>query len=75
MAEQVAVILGVAVAVLCPRHAHAGGVAAAAAAAAVRSEPYVDGVGGYHTYRIPSLIATADGDLLLFVEGALASSA
>ena len=61
--------MGVAVAVLCPRHAHAGGVAAAAAA--VRSEPYVDGVGGYHTYRIPSLIATADGDLLLFVEGAL----
>ena len=30
---------------------------------------YVAGEGGYHTYRIPSVIATAKGTLLAFAEG------
>jgi len=30
---------------------------------------YVAGEGGYHTYRIPSLIVTARGSLLAFCEG------
>ena len=29
----------------------------------------MDGVGGYRVYRIPSLVKTGGGDLLLFVEG------
>lgn len=30
---------------------------------------FVSGEGGYHTYRIPSLVATTDGTLLAFCEG------
>ena len=30
---------------------------------------YVSGVGGYHTYRIPSLLTTSKGTLLAFTEG------
>ena len=30
---------------------------------------FIAGEGGYHTYRIPSLILAADGSLLAFVEG------
>ena len=39
----------------------------------VWTEPFVDGVGGWHIYRIPSLIVTSNGDLLLFVEGPFSS--
>ena len=35
----------------------------------VWTEPFVDGVGDWKIYRIPSLVVTASGDLLLFVEG------
>ena len=35
----------------------------------VWTEPFVDGAGGWKIYRIPSLVVTASGDLLLFVEG------
>ncbi len=30
---------------------------------------FVSGTGGYHTYRIPSLLVAKDGSLLFFVEG------
>jgi len=33
------------------------------------SEVYVSGQGGYHTYRIPALVVTAQGNLLAFCEG------
>jgi sialidase-1 len=33
------------------------------------SEVFVSGKGGYHTYRIPSLIVTSKGTLLAFCEG------
>lgn len=35
----------------------------------VQSDIFVSGEGGYHTYRIPSLIVTANGTLLAFGEG------
>ncbi|MGH9661898.1 MAG: exo-alpha-sialidase [Bryobacteraceae bacterium] len=35
----------------------------------VQSDVYVAGEGGYHTYRIPSLIVTKKGTLLAFCEG------
>lgn len=41
----------------------------ASAGGAIRSYPFRNGVGGYHAYRIPSLIACSNGDLLLFCEG------
>lgn len=34
-----------------------------------RSNLYVSGVEGYHTYRIPSLVVTSRGTLLAFAEG------
>jgi sialidase-1 len=39
------------------------------APAAVRTEVFVAGEGGYHTYRIPSAIVTPNGTLLAFAEG------
>jgi sialidase-1 len=46
------------------------------AASAVYADPlltsadlFVAGTGGYHTYRIPSVIATRQGTLLAFIEG------
>lgn len=41
----------------------------AAAAEPVQAPVFVAGEGGYHTYRIPSVIATAKGTLLAFCEG------
>lgn len=43
--------------------------AAAAADAPVETDVYVSGEGGYHTYRIPSVIQTQKGTLLAFCEG------
>jgi sialidase-1 len=40
-----------------------------------QTDLFVGGVGGYHTYRIPALIATPKGTLLAFVEGRKDSSA
>lgn len=34
-----------------------------------QQEVYISGTGGYHTYRIPSLIVTARGTVLAFCEG------
>lgn len=34
-----------------------------------RTDLFTSGEGGYHTYRIPSVIAAANGDLLAFCEG------
>lgn len=34
-----------------------------------RVDVFVSGEGGYHTYRIPSIIAAQNGDLLAFAEG------
>lgn len=42
---------------------------AAEAAAFEESEPFASGVGGYHTYRIPAVVATAKGAILAFAEG------
>lgn len=42
---------------------------AAGAAALEESEPFASGVGGYHTYRIPAVVATAKGTILAFAEG------
>ncbi len=35
----------------------------------VKTDIFVSGEGGYHTYRIPALVATARGTLLAFCEG------
>jgi sialidase-1 len=40
-----------------------------------QSEVYVAGEGGYHTYRIPSVIVTPKGTLLAFAEGRHGSAA
>lgn len=40
----------------------------------VQTDLFIGGVGGYHTYRIPALIATPQGTLLAFVEGRKDSS-
>ena len=37
--------------------------------ARAQSEPFVNGMGDWKVYRIPSLITTSTGDLLLFCEG------
>ena len=34
-----------------------------------KTSVFVSGQGGYHTYRIPSLLVTARGTLLAFAEG------
>lgn len=34
-----------------------------------QTDVYLSGEGGYHTYRIPSLLVAADGSLLAFCEG------
>ena len=39
------------------------------AAEPLRQDVFVAGQGGYHTYRIPSLIVTTNGTLLAFCEG------
>jgi sialidase-1 len=39
------------------------------------SDVYIAGEGGYHTYRIPSVVATPRGTLLAFAEGRLAGAA
>ena len=38
-------------------------------ATVVRTDVFVSGVGGYHTYRIPGLVVSAQGTLLAFAEG------
>jgi sialidase-1 len=40
-----------------------------------QTEVYIAGEGGYHTYRIPSIIVTPKGSLLAFAEGRQASAA
>jgi sialidase-1 len=40
----------------------------------VATNVFVSGMGGYHTYRIPSLLVTARGALLAFAEGRKGSS-
>jgi sialidase-1 len=40
----------------------------------VRTNVFVSGQGGYHTYRIPSLLVTKRGTLLAFAEGRKGSS-
>jgi sialidase-1 len=39
------------------------------AASISRTDIYVAGEGGYHSYRIPALIVSAKGTLLAFCEG------
>jgi sialidase-1 len=45
------------------------GSGARASAALQRTEVFVSGQGGYHTYRIPALMVTSNGTLLAFCEG------
>ena len=40
----------------------------------VQVDVYVAGEGGYHTYRIPSIVAAPDGTLLAFAEGRQANA-
>jgi sialidase-1 len=44
-------------------------VASAAEAEPIRADLFVAGTGDYHTYRIPSIIATPKGTVLAFCEG------
>jgi sialidase-1 len=44
-------------------------VAATANSELVRTDLFVAGTGGYHTYRIPSIIATPKGTVLAYCEG------
>ena len=46
-----------------------GGPAAEPDGLIARTNVFVSGQGGYHTYRIPSLMVTARGTLLAFAEG------
>lgn len=46
-----------------------GAASGAADAEPVRMDLFVAGTGGYHTYRIPSIIATPKGSVLAFCEG------
>lgn len=39
-----------------------------------RSDPFISGTGGYHTYRIPAVLKAADGTILAFCEGRKTSS-
>lgn len=45
------------------------GTVARAADGGIATDVFTSGVGGYHTYRIPSLLATPGGALLAFCEG------
>jgi sialidase-1 len=47
----------------------AGAAAAARGNGVTQTDLFVSGSGGYHTFRIPSLIATKKGTLLAFCEG------
>lgn len=44
-------------------------IAAGDAPGLVRADVYVGGIDGYHTYRIPALVVTAEGTVLAFCEG------
>ena len=55
--------------------ATAGQVGAQAVAEPQLVDVFVGGEGGYHTYRIPSVIANAKGHLLAFAEGRRAGAA
>lgn len=46
-----------------------GALPGASAETLVQTDLFVSGTGGYHTYRIPSLIRTRKGTLLAFCEG------
>jgi sialidase-1 len=48
--------------------------AAASVAPPAQTDLFVSGEGGYHTYRIPALIASRQGTLLAFCEGRRGSS-
>lgn len=47
----------------------AGGAVVAESAGPAQQDIFTRGQGGYHTYRIPSLIVTTNGTLLAFCEG------
>ena len=68
-------VCGLAAIVLILSAAGAGGRARGLPELPRQSEVYVAGEGGYHTYRIPSVIVTAKGTLLAFAEGRQGSAA
>ncbi len=60
--------------VLMPASSTAGELAEGASDPTFQQTPlFVSGEGGYHTYRIPSLVVTAKGTVLAFAEGRKAS--
>ena len=62
-----ALLLGLAALLQCVRPSSAAAVAALLSTSA-QYQPFVNGVGGWRDYRIPSMLHLANGDLLLFCE-------
>ena len=61
-------MVAVAAAAVVPLHEHGPTVPSPTPQTGTQYQPFVNGVGGWKDYRIPSMLHLANGDLLLFCE-------